>query len=513
MLSQRSAPAARAAAARARRAAAVGPRADRPPPRLAGHRAAGRSRRLAAEGAGRAPAGPRHVRRRPPRAALAAGRPVAGRRSRSARPAVDDRRLRGAAGAAAGPGAIPLRGGYLDRALQPAAALGAALARAARRPARWDRGPVEGRADAARLVRRARPAAPCAPHDVVISPGGQAALATALPRAGRARRHAAGRVADLPRRARRRAGGRAAGRARAGRRRRVRPDLLADALARTGARLVYCQPLYANPHGATLAPERRAEVLAAVAAAGAFLIEDDYARDLDHRRRSAAAAGGRRPGRPRRLPALADQVRRARPADRRDRRPRRGRRAAARRARARRLLRRRPAAAGRARVRHLARLAAPPRGAARARCASAATRCSPRSPSCCRRPSRLGPGGRPARLGRAPRRHRRRGAGRAGSPRRRDRLPRPPWYAAEPPRPHLRLTARCRSRPWPCRRLAPCVGGVGRGGCAAGWAGTMSTGNVGLSPARRSIPTLPMPWMFNVGMPADPRDDPDVMHA
>jgi len=60
----------------------------------------------------------------------------------------------------------------------------------------------------------------------------------------------------------------------------VRPDLLADALAATGARVVYLQPLFANPHGATLAVERRASVLEAVRAAGAFLIEDDAFREL-----------------------------------------------------------------------------------------------------------------------------------------------------------------------------------------------------------------------------------------
>jgi hypothetical protein len=38
--------------------------------------------------------------------------------------------------------------------------------------------------------------------------------------------------------------------------------------------------LYANPSGATLAPSRRAAVLDAVRTAAAFLIEDDYARDL-----------------------------------------------------------------------------------------------------------------------------------------------------------------------------------------------------------------------------------------
>jgi DNA-binding transcriptional MocR family regulator len=60
----------------------------------------------------------------------------------------------------------------------------------------------------------------------------------------------------------------------------VRPDLLAEALRATGAKLVALQPLYANPHGAVLARDRRAAVLDAVREAGAFLVEDDYARDL-----------------------------------------------------------------------------------------------------------------------------------------------------------------------------------------------------------------------------------------
>ena len=48
----------------------------------------------------------------------------------------------------------------------------------------------------------------------------------------------------------------------------IRPELLAEALERTGARVVYLQPLHANPHGADLAAGRRAEVLAIAAAAG-----------------------------------------------------------------------------------------------------------------------------------------------------------------------------------------------------------------------------------------------------
>ncbi|MFE7524740.1 aminotransferase class I/II-fold pyridoxal phosphate-dependent enzyme [Kitasatospora sp. NPDC057542] len=60
----------------------------------------------------------------------------------------------------------------------------------------------------------------------------------------------------------------------------MRTDLLDEALARTGAHLVVAQPLYANPTGTTLAPERRARLLDTAARHSAFVIEDDYARDL-----------------------------------------------------------------------------------------------------------------------------------------------------------------------------------------------------------------------------------------
>ena len=62
----------------------------------------------------------------------------------------------------------------------------------------------------------------------------------------------------------------------------VRPDLLAEAFAMTGARLLYCQPTYHNPTGTVLAPERRRQVVDVARAAGAFVIEDDFARYLGH---------------------------------------------------------------------------------------------------------------------------------------------------------------------------------------------------------------------------------------
>ncbi|MFG2062406.1 PLP-dependent aminotransferase family protein [Micromonospora sp. NPDC048871] len=176
-------------------------------------------------------------------------------------------------------GAIPLSGGYLEAELQPAAALGAALTRAARQPASWQRGPVEGRADLRAWFAR-EVGGGLRAEDMVICPGGQAALSTALRALATpgdallvesptylgalAAAQAAGlRVVPVP--------ADSDG---------VRPDQLAAAFARTGARLFYCQPLHANPHGATLAAHRRAQVAEAVRDAGAFLIEDDYARDL-----------------------------------------------------------------------------------------------------------------------------------------------------------------------------------------------------------------------------------------
>lgn len=177
------------------------------------------------------------------------------------------------------PGAITLSSGYLDADLAPTAALGAALARAARHPGAWQRGPAEGREDLRAWFARETGAGLRA-DDVVICPGGQAALSTALRALAApgdtvlvesptylgtlaAARTAGLRVVPVP--------ADADG---------VLPDQLAGAFGRTGARLFYGQPLHANPSGASLAAHRRADVVRAVADAGAFLVEDDYARDL-----------------------------------------------------------------------------------------------------------------------------------------------------------------------------------------------------------------------------------------
>jgi DNA-binding transcriptional MocR family regulator len=175
------------------------------------------------------------------------------------------------------PGAFVLSSGYLPADLQPTAALGAALARAARRPGAWDRVPPEGLTG---LRAYFASAVGASVGDVLICPGGQAGLAACL-------RGLAAPGADLIVEAPTYLGVLTAARAQGLRpvpvpadERGIRPDLLADALAGSGARLVYLQPLLANPHGATLALERRAEVLQAVRDAGAFLLEDDALREL-----------------------------------------------------------------------------------------------------------------------------------------------------------------------------------------------------------------------------------------
>ncbi len=177
------------------------------------------------------------------------------------------------------PGAVPLSSGFPDASLQPTALLAAALARAGRKPEVWSQIPTEG-VEALRAWFAREAGGRFTAHDVVVCPGGQAALSTTLRAlaapgdpvlmeapcylgALSAARAAGLRPVPVPTDA----GG-------------VRPELLERAFAATGARLVVLQPTFANPHGVSLAPERRAAVLDAARAAGAFVLEDDVSRDL-----------------------------------------------------------------------------------------------------------------------------------------------------------------------------------------------------------------------------------------
>ncbi|MGW2180789.1 aminotransferase-like domain-containing protein [Streptomyces sp. NPDC001732] len=183
--------------------------------------------------------------------------------------------------AAPPPGVIELNGGYLHSSLRPERALGAALGRAGRRPGAWDRPPVDGLTELrAWFAREIGPAFGAA--DVIVTAGGQSALATAL----RALAPPGAPVlVESPTYPGMLAVARAAGLRpvpvpvdRDG----VRPELLAAAFRATGARVFVCQPLFQNPTGAVLAPGRRAEVVRIARAAGAFVVEDDFARRLVH---------------------------------------------------------------------------------------------------------------------------------------------------------------------------------------------------------------------------------------
>ncbi|WP_367324414.1 PLP-dependent aminotransferase family protein [Streptomyces sp. HUAS ZL42] len=186
--------------------------------------------------------------------------------------------------AAPPPGVIEFNGGYLHPSLQPERAMSAALARAGRRPGAWGRPPMEGLPELREWFARgiAGPGGGVTAAEVLITAGGQSALTTALralappgtpvlvesptyPGMLAIARAAGLRPVPVP--------VDADG---------VKPALLADAFRATGARVFVCQPLFQNPTGAVLAPERRGEVLRIAREAGAFVVEDDFVRRLVH---------------------------------------------------------------------------------------------------------------------------------------------------------------------------------------------------------------------------------------
>jgi DNA-binding transcriptional MocR family regulator len=176
-----------------------------------------------------------------------------------------------------GPSTLVLSSGYLADDLQPTRFLATATARAARRPGAWGRVPPTGLPE---LCAAFAGTIGVDAGDVTVVAGGQSGLSAAfralsppgLPVLLEAPTYmgavAAAQAADLrpvpvPT-------------DRDG----LRPDLLAEAFAKTGAGLVYTQPTFANPTGGVLAESRRQDVLDVVRGAGAFLVEDDWARHL-----------------------------------------------------------------------------------------------------------------------------------------------------------------------------------------------------------------------------------------
>ncbi|MFI6325918.1 PLP-dependent aminotransferase family protein [Nonomuraea sp. NPDC050556] len=176
-------------------------------------------------------------------------------------------------------GVIPLTGGYLNPAISPHKQLAAAASRAVRRPDAWTMPPLNGLAELRRWF-AAEAGGDVTAADALVVSGGQAALTHAFRALAAPGTPVLVETPTYP-------GALAAAKA-AGLRATavptdsdgVRPDLLAEAFAVTGARVFYCQPTLSNPTGATLTHERRQQVLQVVRAAGAFLIEDDFARYL-----------------------------------------------------------------------------------------------------------------------------------------------------------------------------------------------------------------------------------------
>ena len=159
------------------------------------------------------------------------------------------------------------------------ALLAKAARRAAANPRAWDRLPAEGHPEL-RLWFARDVGGNARAEDVVLAPGGQAALAatfrTLVPFGGpilvesptyfgalSVARSLGLKPVPVPLDAEG-----------------IRADLLEAAFASSGARALYLQPAFSNPSGVTLSEQRRKDVLRLAERAGAFVIEDDYARDL-----------------------------------------------------------------------------------------------------------------------------------------------------------------------------------------------------------------------------------------
>lgn len=178
-------------------------------------------------------------------------------------------------------GALSLAGGYLHHSLMPMRALSAAAQRAARRSETWE-GPDARGLSGLRAWFASHHGAGFGAGDVIICNGGQSAISSTF----RALVPPGGTVlVEAPTYPGALAIARAAGIGIVpvpmdgdG----IRLDLLDEAFEATGARAVYLQPTHHNPTGTVMSAARRREVLDLAERAGAFVIEDDWARWLGY---------------------------------------------------------------------------------------------------------------------------------------------------------------------------------------------------------------------------------------
>ena len=180
-------------------------------------------------------------------------------------------------------GALSLSGGYLHPSLMPLRALSIAAHRAVRRAETWEAPDPRGVA-ALRAWFASHHGSGFDAGDVIVCNGGQSAISATF----RALVPAGGTLlVEAPTYPGALAVARAAG---------IRvvpvpmdddginPELLADAFESTASRAVYVQPTHHNPTGAVMPAARRREVLEVAGRAGAFVIEDDWARWLGYER-------------------------------------------------------------------------------------------------------------------------------------------------------------------------------------------------------------------------------------
>lgn len=172
---------------------------------------------------------------------------------------------------------LPLSWGYLAAELQPRQVLQSSASRVVKRAQAWDMAPPTGIPELRRVFAAE---AGTDPEDVIVMPGGQLAISFVFRTLGTP---GGPLLIESPSYPGAIIAAQAAG---------LEPvavpcdgegimlDLLEECLIRTGARLLYLQPTYANPTGVTTSPARRAGILALARAHGAFIVEDDWARHL-----------------------------------------------------------------------------------------------------------------------------------------------------------------------------------------------------------------------------------------